>query len=145
MPTRSTLKGGTKELSDFFKVFSFDEMRDKSKKKKGDEGNSFINKTAKTITSTGKGIARMTGLTKVVSKTSNVVKKVVRKTGNVVKKVVRKTGTVLIKKRPRRKIKKSKKSVTRKKSKKPKKSKTPTKSKKSKKGKKSTKKKKSKK
>ena len=34
MPKQIVLKGGDKELSDFFKVFSFDEMRDKSKKKK---------------------------------------------------------------------------------------------------------------
>tara|TARA_B110000858_G_scaffold175780_1_gene209467 strand:- start:531 stop:923 length:393 start_codon:yes stop_codon:yes gene_type:complete len=130
MPRRTILKGGTKELSDFFKVFSFDEMRDKTKRKKGEESNSFINKTAKTITSTGKGLARMTGLTKVAKKTSNVVKGAVRKTSNVVKGVVRKTGKVLIKKRPRRKIKKSKKPKKSKKSKKVKKVKKVKKSKK---------------
>ena len=107
MPKQIVLKGGDKELSDFFKVFSFDEMRDKSKKKKGTE-DSFINKTVKTISSTSKNLVKMSGLNKVTKKTSNVVKKAVRKTSNVVKGAVRKTGKILIKKRPRRKIKKSK-------------------------------------
>ena len=138
MPRKTILKGGNKEFSDFFKVFSFDEMRDKTKKKKGKNDDSFINKTAKTISSTSKSLVKMTGLNKVakktsnvvkgaVCKTSNVVKGAVRKTSNVVKGAVRKTGKVLIKKRPRRKIKKSK---NPKKSKKVKKSKNPKKSKK---------------
>ena len=108
MPRKTILKGGDKEFSDFFKVFSFDEMRDKTKKKKGKNDDSFINKTAKTISSTSKSLVKMTGLNKVVKKTSNVVKGAVRKTSNIVKGAVRKTGKVLIKKRPRKKIKKSK-------------------------------------
>ena len=127
MPRKTILKGGNKEFSDFFKVFSFDEMRDKTKKKKGKNDDSFINKTAKTISSTSKSLVKMTGLNKVAKKTSNVVKGAVCKTSNVVKGAVRKTGKVLIKKRPRRKIKKSK---NPKKSKKVKKSKNPKKSKK---------------
>ena len=48
MPRRKIMKGGENEMKDFFKMFSFDEMRTKTKKGKK-ESNGFINRATKTI------------------------------------------------------------------------------------------------
>jgi hypothetical protein len=123
------LKGGKKELMDFLDEFSFNKMRDRSVKVKG-QGKSFIDKTANTIRKASKTIAKTIGLNKVINKTRNVTKKVIKKSSNI----IRRGSTILIKKRPR-----GKKSIKLKKSTKPKKSKKSKKPKKSKKSKKSKK------
>ena len=48
MPRRKIMKGGENEMKDFFKIFSFDEMRTKTRKGKN-ESNGFINRATKTI------------------------------------------------------------------------------------------------
>ena len=77
MPRRKIMKGGENEMKDFFKMFSFDEMRTKTIKKKS------------------KNFIKATGLNKLHNK---------------VTKTSRNTAQNLIKKRPRKKLKKNRKS-----------------------------------
>ena len=94
MPRRKIMKGGENEMKDFFKMFSFDEMRTKTKKGKK-ESNGFINRATKTIKKKSKNFIKATGLNKLHNK---------------VAKTSRNTAKNLIKKRPRKKLKKNRKS-----------------------------------
>tara|TARA_B100001769_G_C21955043_1_gene514059 strand:- start:472 stop:849 length:378 start_codon:yes stop_codon:yes gene_type:complete len=117
------LRGGKKELMDFLDEFSFEKMRDKSKKVKG-KGKSFIDGTANSIRKTSKKVVKTLRLNKLFKTSKNLGTAVVKKSTNL----VRKGSKMLIKKRPRRKVSKH---VS-----KPKPKRKPTKKKKSSKGKK---------
>ena len=122
------LKGGKKELMDFLDEFSFEKMRDKSKKVTG-KGKSFIDGTANSIRKTSNKVVKTLRLNKLFKTSKNLGTSVVKKSTNL----VRRGSRMLIKKRPRRKVSKhKKKTIKRKHSTKRK----PTKKKKSSKGKK---------
>ena len=107
------LKGGAKELKDFLDEFSFDKMRNKSKKVKG-QGKSFIDGTANTIRKTSKKVVKTLSLNKLFKKSKNIGTTVLKTSSNI----IRKGSRVLIKKRPRKKktsIKKKKTSTKKKK------------------------------
>ena len=95
------LRGGKKELMDFLDEFSFEKMRDKSKKVKG-QGKSFIDGTANTIRKTSKKVVKTLRLNKLFKKSRNLGTAVVKKSANL----VRKGSRMLIKKRPRKKVSK---------------------------------------
>ena len=101
--SKKNLKGGRKELMDFLDEFSFNKMRNKSKKVKG-EGKSFIDGTANTIRKTSNKVVKTLRLNKIYKKSRNIGKKIVKKSTNI----MRKSSRMLIKKRPRRKISKNK-------------------------------------
>ena len=117
------LRGGKKELMDFLDEFSFEKMRDKSKKVTG-KGKSFIDGTANSIRKTSNKVVKTLRLNKLFKTSKNLGTAVVKKSTNL----VRKGSKMLIKKRPRRKVSKH---VS-----KPKPKRKPTKKKKSSKGKK---------
>ena len=104
------LKGGKKELMDFLDEFSFDKMRNRSKKVQG-KGKSFIDGTANTIRKTSNKVLKTLRLNKLFKKSKNIGKCVIKKSTNL----VRQGSRVLIKKRPRRKVSKHKKKTTKKK------------------------------
>ena len=119
------LRGGKKELMDFLDEFSFEKMRDKSKKVKG-QGKSFIDGTANTIRKTSKKVVKTLRLNKLFKKSRNLGTAVVKKSTNL----IRKGSRMLIKKRPRRKVSKHVAKPKRKLTKKTKKSKKSSKGKK---------------
>lgn len=98
------LKGGKKELMDFLDEFSFDKMRDRSKKVKG-KGKSFIDGTANSIRKTSNKVVKTLRLNKLFKTSKNFGTSVIKKSTNL----VRKGSRMLIKKRPRRKGSKHKK------------------------------------
>ena len=97
------LKGGRKELMDFFEEFKFENMRNKSKKGRKKTA-SFIDKTANSITKTSKKLAKTLRINKLLKTSKNIGKRVLKKSTNIVKK----SSHELIKKRPRKKINRKK-------------------------------------
>ena len=72
------LKGGRKELMDFFEEFKFENMRNKSKKGRKKTA-SFIDKTANSITKTSKKIAKTLRINKLLKTSKNIGKRVLKK------------------------------------------------------------------
>ena len=88
------LKGGKKELMDFLDEFSFEKMRDKSKKVTG-KGKSFIDGTANSIRKTSNKVVKTLRLNKLFKTSKNLGTSVVKKSTNL----VRRGSRILIKKR----------------------------------------------